>query len=234
MVRYLIQIIAFLIALTCFVSAVIAKPEDESEFKIDIAEFEAMIKSSRKVERSGDRLRLFLDDGRVKEYVGNRGACRDGSQGCLHYLYKAYLIEIKSFLIEVHCYEFCMDVLLVNSATGEVLMLEAHPNLSPSKERFAVVAASDAVALSTSAIQIFDIDNQRAARVFEFNPQQGYQSWSFRGWEGNDVLLLDVHVNAEGCGMHRKITIRVVKRNGAWGFAQETPCLELFNSKYSE
>lgn len=157
-----------------------------------------------KVVVDGDRLTLPLASGATKEYVSNTAACRDHvADRCVIFTYLGYLAPIDSYLIDYHCYEYCLDRFLVSATTGAEVRLEALPQFSPDLKRFVVVAASNVDYLKTPDVRLFEIDQRQAKEAFNYSSRRDYEYWAFEAWVGSEIADITVSYRIEDCGERR-------------------------------
>ena len=154
-----------------------------------------------RVERSGDVLRLKLEDGKTKELASNKKACEehDTSQ-CLVQRLAAYLPTQQFYIVDVEIYESSRTA-VVNARTGEEAILHTAPHFSPDGRWFVAAdeSADHDVAiwvtiphpnLSFGPYQVFLHDGLGIE-----SPARG---WEFLAWEGNNRVRLKVFVFVDG------------------------------------
>jgi hypothetical protein len=243
--RWLVAIASLLLVLPLF-TVVHAEPGsaefcDYSRMNFDefkTAEVACIVKSKVSVERSGRALVVNLDDGKKVNFLERRESCETAPvDACLHYAFIGYLPEIHAAVIRRGCYEFCLDVLLVNLADGKTIVTESTPEFAPDRRHFVIVANNDAVELRTPDVQLFAVKDRKPKLVFTHKAQKGsyflnttgtpviahvFERWNLGSWIDPDNLNLTVVARGPGC-IEPEQPIRLTKFGENWRLQPE-PC----------
>lgn len=169
------------------------------------------------VTRAGDALTFKLDNGSTKTIKGNAKACETGPDGCLIYRLVGYVAANRQFIVNVSEYESGL-VLLISRRTGNITELEDWPHLSPSRKRFAVVAASDASDIK-DAIAVFSTASDPPKLEWKFPTPKEYEQYAFDGWDGEDRVKLRV-ISKDNMATDLKLTAegwRLSRPDGTYG-----------------
>ena len=150
---------------------------NSTEQKDIYAKLEAKCLSQMKglASRNGDKLRLVLNDGRIKTISSNSRACEDGdAQKCLEYRLAAYYPAQQLFVIDEAAYE-SSGAIVVNAQTGTITRMEDRPRMAPSRERLVVAFSSEAWEVGRN-IAVYKIE-QDAVRL----------EWSYKAKDYENV-----------------------------------------------
>jgi hypothetical protein len=142
--------------------------------------------------RTGDLLKLKLDDGKTRTFRSNPKACDDDAQNCNVTALVGFMPPLHMFVLRSGGYEI-VRYLVVSGRDGKSFDLEAEPRLAPDGRHFVVVAADEMngwerdVAIYSTAS--FPPRLEWSYRTEKTDP---YSIYSFAGWDGNGRIKLRV------------------------------------------
>lgn len=166
--------------------------EAGTEQKDLYAKLEAKCLSQMKglASRNGDKLRLVLNDGKIKTISSNSRACEDGDAGkCLEYRLAAYYPAQQLFVIDEGAYESSAAI-VVNAQTGAITRMEDRPHMAPGRDRLVVAFSSEAWETEKN-IAVYKIEKD-AVRLEWSYKAKGYEMWEFGAWDVDDRIKLRV------------------------------------------
>jgi len=159
-----------------------------TEQKDIYAKLEAKCLSQMKglASRDGDKLRLVLNDGRIKTISSNSRACEDhDAQKCLKYRLAAYYPAQQLFVIDEDAYESSAAI-VVNAQTGAITHMEDRPRMAPSRERLVVAFSSEAWETERD-IAVYKIEKDAIRLEWSYKAKD-YEMWEFGAWDVDDRI----------------------------------------------
>jgi len=140
--------------------------------------------------RSGNLLRITLENGTTKTFKDEREACeRNDVEKCVLHRLTAYYPAQRLFVIEVDAYE-SFRVIAVHRRSGSVTQLDDYPHLAPGGKRFVTAFSSEAWDVERD-IGIYSVAADSLELEWEYKAQD-YEIWNFVAWDGDDGVKLTV------------------------------------------
>jgi len=145
------------------------------------------------VTRDGDVLRLNLENGKTKVYVGNRKDCEEGSGNeCVIFRLVAFYPSLQSFMVLKGLFE-CGYYELVNRQTGGIVEFSTVPEWSPNGKYLVAVDLND-LCDHYYDLAIWSATGPPALELKRH--QERYERWTIAGWAGDDRIKLQVYTNS--------------------------------------
>ena len=145
--------------------------------------------------RSGDALRISLQNGKTKSLLSNNRACEEGNaEKCVDYRLEAYYPGLHLFVLTARLYE-ANSVLVVNGTTGAATNMDDSPHLSPNGERLVVAFSSEAWSTDRD-IAVYRIENGALRLEWSYKAKD-YEQWKFVAWDGDARIKLRVTLHGE-------------------------------------
>jgi len=167
--------------------------------------------------RSGDKLRLVLNDGRIKTISGNSRACQDGdAQKCLEYRLAAYYPAEQLFVIDEHAYE-SSGAIVVNAQTGAITRMEDRPRMAPGRERLVVAFSSEAWEVKRD-IAVYKIEPDAVRLEWSYKAKD-YEMWELGAWDVDDRIKLRVTLYAANSSGKSELTTQdaeLLRTSAGW------------------
>ena len=158
------------------------------------------IKQGEWVNTSENKVELKMKDGSILVLQGeNRcgGTAEEPKpvwEQCYEYRYENYLEEVNLYVIEKRYHEWG-EYVLVNDRNGEKSYIGGIPQLSPLKNRIAVVNASEGFGFN--GIEIWNLQSGKPVLEWRYEPS-AYALYEFVDWKEEDVINMKVGTFVNG------------------------------------
>jgi hypothetical protein len=144
--------------------------------------------------RDGDVLRLNLENGKTKTYLGDRKDCEDGhADKCVVFRLVAFYPSLQSFLVEKGLYE-CRYYELVSRQTDGIVKFSTVPEWSPNGKYLIGIDKNDLCDRDYD-LAIWSAGDPPALELNRHN-ERFYENWTIVGWNGDDRIRLQVFTNS--------------------------------------
>lgn len=167
--------------------------------------------------RTGDVLRVKLENGKTKTYKSDRKSCDSMTDidKCIVYDLRVYHPTASAFAIDIGYYEGGAAE-VVSIKTGRVLALDTLPQFSPSGRWFVSVSNTE-MGDRAYDVGIWSTTSDVPKQELRYSTPKGapYEYWDFVAWDGDDRIKLKVSVSA-GDGSSREFETDAVRTEQGW------------------
>jgi hypothetical protein len=171
---------------------ILCKPDQKDT---DLESAECLERFKEFAARGGDALRLNLENGKTKIYMGNRNACSGHGPGdCLVFQLIAFYPSLQSFLVKKGLFE-CEYFELVSRRTGGITEFSTIPEWSPNGKYLIAVDLNDLCERKYD-LAIWSAASDPPVLALK-RDQERYEGWTIAGWDGDDRIRLQVSTNSE-------------------------------------
>jgi hypothetical protein len=170
-------------------------------------------------QRTGDELRLILDNGEAKTFKDVEEGCAPKNfvfESCFVFRLEAYVRIGNSFVV-YKGYMECGYYILVDRRSGEEVELESMPEYSPAGTWFVSVNASE-LCTRPYDVAIWSTATNPPAQAWEYAQAPGgvtNEAFEFVRWDGEDRIELRAYVY-DGKGGSQQYDTEAVRTMQGW------------------
>jgi hypothetical protein len=169
------------------------------------------------VSRSGDALRIRLDNGRITTLKSTPKVCAGGNyDGCMIQTLVAYRPVEGLYVVDVGFLEGGRTEVFARADGRSVSVNNTAPEFSLSGRLFVAVESSEAYDMQDRDLSIWSTGKGVPALVWSHKPGDGYEIFEFVAWEGEDRVKLRATFGTDEKGTLKEGTAAVVRGPGGW------------------